>query len=83
MVMYNDHMRSIPISQFKAHCLELVREVQRTGDSIILTNRGEPAAVVSPPSATKKPYQLGLFVGTAKVVGDIVSPRPEDWEMGD
>jgi prevent-host-death family protein len=73
-------MKSIPISEFKAHCFELVREVQRTGNPIVLTNRGEPTAVVSPPNSIKREFRFGLFEGTAQILDDIVRARPEDWE---
>lgn len=75
-------MKSISVSEFKAHCLRLVREVQTTGESLLLTSHGEPTVVVMPASATKQTFQFGLFKGTGQTIGDIVSSHPEDWEAG-
>ena len=39
----------IPISKFKATCLALLKKVQKTGETIIVTRKGEPVAMVGPP----------------------------------
>jgi prevent-host-death family protein len=41
-------MKTIQISKFKATCLKLVKEVQESGESLCLTLRGKPMAVISP-----------------------------------
>ena len=35
-------------SRFKAHALELFREVERTGKPIVITDRGTPVLKLSP-----------------------------------
>ncbi|MBW2337861.1 MAG: type II toxin-antitoxin system Phd/YefM family antitoxin, partial [Deltaproteobacteria bacterium] len=37
---------TIPISKFKATCLRLLDNVNKTGKSIIVTRNGEPIALV-------------------------------------
>ena len=73
---------TIPISEFKATCLAVLERVRRTGVSIIVTRRGTPVAEISPPPAPPVPDWVGSLRGTARIVGDIVSPSvPEDdWD---
>jgi len=40
--------RTIPAGEFKARCLKLLDEVQRTGEELIVTKRGRPVARVVP-----------------------------------
>jgi len=75
---------SIPISKFKANCFRLLDEVNKTGKKIIITRRGEPIALVSPPPPPPRPKNcLGSMKGTVKITGDIVSPvvDEKEWEV--
>lgn len=40
--------RRIPASQFKATCLALLDEVERTHEEIVITKRGRPIARLAP-----------------------------------
>lgn len=74
---------TIPISKFEATCLSLLGQVKRTGRSILVTRKGEPIALVSPPPPPEKPESwLGAMRGSVKITGDIISPvlDEEDWE---
>jgi prevent-host-death family protein len=76
-------MEKIPISKFKATCLEVLERVQRTRKPILVTRFGRPIAEVNPPSpAQRKSTRLGAMAGTVRVKGDIVSPAagPGEWE---
>lgn len=74
-------MKTVSVTEFKAHCLELVSEVSRTGEAVVLTKHGKPTAmVVPPPTDEKKKWRPGLFRGTTKIVGDIIAPLDEPWE---
>lgn len=73
----------VAISEFKATCLKLLEQVKRTGHPVLVTKRGQPIAmVVPPPPPQAEPSWLGMFAGTARIVGDIVSPVVPDseWE---
>ena len=76
-------MESVSISKFKATCLELLKKVQRTGQPILITKRGEPVAQVVPPTVPRTQRRwLGSARGTGQIIGDIVSPiGEEDWEV--
>lgn len=75
----------MPISEFKAKCTHVLREVAKRPYNVEITNRGRVIAVVSPPQPERKPDPkkfLGSLAGTASYVGDIVSPavKEKDWE---
>lgn len=75
---------SISISKFKATCLSLLDQVNKTGQPILVTKKGKPIAQVVPPPKPKKPASwLGTFRSTGKIKGDIVSPvlSASDWEV--
>ncbi|MCU0579972.1 MAG: type II toxin-antitoxin system Phd/YefM family antitoxin [Desulfobacterota bacterium] len=74
----------VSISKFKATCLALLDQVNKTGRPILVTKKGEPIAQVVPPPQPKKPASwLGSFKSTGKIKGDIVSPviSESDWEV--
>jgi prevent-host-death family protein len=77
-------MEQIAISKFKATCLAVLERVRKTGKPVLVTRFGEPIAEVGPPSVANKFYrELGSMRGTARIVGDIVSPATDedDWEV--
>jgi prevent-host-death family protein len=41
-------MRIVPAGRFKAQCLRLLDEVAETGETIVVTKRGQPVAKVEP-----------------------------------
>ena len=72
-------METVSVSKFKAACLELLEKVQRTGQPILITKRGEPVAQIIPPTVPRTQGRwLGSARGTGRIVGDIVSPIEED-----
>jgi prevent-host-death family protein len=76
-------MESIAISEFKATCLAVLERVRRTGQPIVVTKRGEPIAQVCPPAPpVAAGAWIGSMAGSAKLLGDIVSPAvdPDEWE---
>ena len=75
---------TIAISEFKATCLRLLDSVKKTGQSIIVTRKGEPIALVSPPPPPPKPDKwLGCLKDSLEICGDIISPvaDEEEWEV--
>jgi prevent-host-death family protein len=76
-------MKEVAISEFKAKCLALIDQVQKTKKPIRVTRRGKPVADVIPPSAARSNDWIGSMKNEIEIVGDIVSPAtdPEDWEV--
>jgi prevent-host-death family protein len=78
-------VKEVAISEFKAKCLGILEQVRKTRTPVRVTRFGEPVAEVVPPSPKKRPANwLGCMEGTARIVGDIVSPvgSENDWEAG-
>jgi prevent-host-death family protein len=77
-------MREVAISEFKAKCLWLLQQVSKTKEPIRITRFGKPVADVVPPAGVEvdRNAWIGSGHGTAKILGDIISPasEPEDWE---
>ena len=71
---------TIPISKFKATCLSLLSQVKKTGRTILVTRKGEPVALVSPPPKPRS--WLGCMRNSIDIKGDIISPALDerDWE---
>jgi prevent-host-death family protein len=67
-------MNDISISEFKAKCLGLIEQVQKTRQPLRVTRHGRPMVEVIPAGPDRKRKFLGDMVGTGKIVGDIVSP---------
>lgn len=77
-------MKTVSVTDFKAHCLEMLNEVSQTGQPVLLTKQGKPTAmVVPPPTAPLTKFELGRFRDSAKIVGDLISPSSEPWEALD
>ncbi len=67
--------QTIPITRFKATCLRLLDDVNKTGQPLLVTRNGEPIALVSPPPPPPKTDSwLGSMRDKLKIVGDVVSP---------
>jgi prevent-host-death family protein len=68
----------IPAAAFKAECLKLMDQVEKTREPIIITKHGRPVAQLAP--VPPDPRSLfGYMKGTVKIVGDIVAPVESDW----
>lgn len=67
-------MIEVSISQFKAKCLGLIEQVHQTRQPLRITRHGRPVAEVIPAGPDRKRKFLGDMVGTAEIVGDLVSP---------
>jgi prevent-host-death family protein len=67
------HQGRIGAAEFKAHCLEILDEVQRTGAEVTITKHRKPVARVVPAAHEKTPF-CGSLKGSVLYEGDIVSP---------
>jgi prevent-host-death family protein len=71
--------RTMKASEFKAKCLALLDEVERTGQGVIVTKRGKPVAELVPHRVPKRNAR-GILKGRLFVVGDIMSPIDVEWD---
>jgi prevent-host-death family protein len=76
-------IEEISISKFKATCLHLLDTVKKTGRPLLVTKKGEPVALVTPPPPSPSKAWLGSMKDTIKITGDIISPAldEEEWEV--
>ncbi|HZR66574.1 MAG TPA: type II toxin-antitoxin system Phd/YefM family antitoxin [Terriglobales bacterium] len=75
-------MKEIAISEFKAKCLALLDQVQKTKKPLRITRFGKPVAqVVAIVPEDSSPW-IGSMKGTLEIVGDIVAPAndEQEWE---
>jgi len=71
--------KTVKASEFKAKCLALMDEVARTGQSVVITKRGEPVAELVPYRSAKLNAR-GIWKGKVEIVGDIISPIDVEWD---
>ncbi len=65
--------KMIGAAEFKANCLRILAEVQRTGEPVTVTKRGKPMAEIKAVEPKERPKLLfGCMKG--KILGDIESP---------
>src|SRR5450631_2937686 len=67
-------MKSVAVSEFKAHCLSLLEDVARTGEPILVTKRGKPLARVTPSGNTNALSPQDTLRGTVEILGDVLEP---------
>jgi prevent-host-death family protein len=75
-------MKEIAISEFKAKCLALLEQVQKTKNPIRITRFGKPVADVVPASPVSPADWMGSMKDRIEIVGDVISPANQegDWE---
>jgi prevent-host-death family protein len=71
--------RMMKASEFKAKCLALMDEVERTGQSVVITKNGKPVAELVPHKASR-PELFGLLKDELFITGDIMSPLDVEWD---
>lgn len=76
-------MKTVILSTFKAHCIALLREAQRTSEPILVTRRGRPLARIEPVRELTPNRRFGKQRGRMQIKGDIVhADFSADWEAG-
>ena len=70
----------IAISQFKAHCLEIIEKLQTDHQPVIITKRDKPIAKVVPLD-NQKVSIFGLLKHKAEIKGNIIDPIDEKWNV--
>ncbi|MBX4955334.1 type II toxin-antitoxin system Phd/YefM family antitoxin [Rhizobium lentis] len=70
-------------AEFKAKCLNLIDQMRNDDESIVITKRGKPVAVLSPaPDTSRRKSIIGAMRGSVLRYDDPLSPvvEPEDWD---
>ncbi len=72
--------QTVSKSRFKAHALELFRQVERTGGEIIITDRGRPVLKVVPYAAEPARLLTELRETVVRYDDPEEPVAPEAWE---
>ena len=70
-------MKTMSISEFKAHALQVLGRVAKTKEPVVVTKRGEPLAEVVPLRGCDEAPAPGKLSETLVFEKDIVSPIGE------
>lgn len=82
MTMMDDHgakvttMKTVPAGEFKAKCLQLMDEVDETGEPVLITKRGRPVARLVPVETARS--LLGCLAGRMEIAGDLTESPWDD-----
>jgi len=69
--------RQLPAGEFKAKCLSVLDDVQRTGRVVVVTKRGRPVAQVVPlPASDSESLE-----GSVLFEEDLLSPLDVEWDV--
>jgi prevent-host-death family protein len=73
------NMKIMKASEFKAKCLHLMDEVNRTGEEITITKNGKPVSILK--AYRQIPETLfGLHKGKMQSKDDLIAPLDIDWD---
>lgn len=71
--------REVGAAEFKAHCLELVDEVERTKTELVITRHRKPVARLLPIAPQDERF-CGSLKGMILEMGDVIAPIDVEWE---
>ncbi len=72
--------KKVAISKFKAHCLQIIDNLQSDHQPIVITKRDKPIARLMPLDSEKISL-FGMLRNKAEIKGDIIAPIEEEWDV--
>lgn len=75
-------MQTLKASEFKAKCLKLMDDIQKTGEEIVITKNGKPVSKLVPYRVIA-PSLLGLHQGKIRSGENDIFSTGEDWESAE
>ncbi len=74
-------MKSMNATQFKAQCLAVLDQVEKTGESVLILKRGRVVARLASAYVAKASTPRDRLKGSIEILGDIIGPvlPPTDW----
>ena len=88
LTIYYDHVTfilgvfmKVPAGQFKAKCLQIMDELQKTHEEVTVTKHGKPVAklVPCPSEETARRPIFGFMKGSVMIHGNIVESLGDPW----
>lgn len=75
-------MKTMRVSDFKATCIAVLKDVERSGEPVVVTRRGRPMARVGPFVEEAPVKRLGVLKGSMRIRRDLARVETTtDWEM--
>ena len=77
--------KMIGAAEFKAHCLRILDEIERSGEAVTVTKRGRPVVEVKPVAKKQRKSAFGALKSSEYSFPDPFSPaydEPWDAEKG-
>lgn len=77
--------KTVGAAEFKAHCLRIMEEASRSGETVVVTKRGKPFMELKRVAPPRHQPLFGCMKGSGMVIGDIESPvyaKPWNAERG-
>jgi prevent-host-death family protein len=71
---------NISASKFKSKCLQIMDDLQKSREEVIVTKRGRPVAKLVPLAEETGRSIYGFLKGSAIYGEDLVEPTGESWE---
>lgn len=72
--------KMVGAAEFKAHCLRIMEEANRSGETVVITKRGKPFMEMKRIEPKQRGSLFGCMKGSVTILGDIVSPAyDEPW----
>jgi prevent-host-death family protein len=72
-------MKTVPISQFRRDCVDLLEAASRAGAPLVVTRRGKPVARVLPFPGTPADTAGAALKDRMEFAGDGTSPVEASW----
>ena len=74
--------KRVGATEFKAKCLAMIDEMERSGEPLTITRRGKPSITLTARTPAPPPISdvIGCMKGTMTIHGDITAPIDPDWE---
>ncbi len=77
--------KMVGAAAFKAHCLRIMEEASRSGETVVITKRGKPFMELKRVEPEQRRPLFGCMKGTIEILGDIEGPaydKPWNAELG-
>ena len=71
---------NMPAGQFKAKCLKVMDQVQRTHETVVITKFGKPVAKLVPIEEKSRKLPYGFLRDSVMVRKGIVASTGEKWD---
>lgn len=75
-------MKTLGITEFKTHCIRVLKDAHRLREPLIVTRRGEPLVRIEPIPSYSGPRPLGALRDGMVIHGDLIRTEfADDWEI--